>query len=49
MASVLLLIGHDAVLTTTIDQETDTTKVTFKLDGVPTGLEDEIRANLEGY
>ncbi|KAI0273493.1 activator of Hsp90 ATPase [Gloeopeniophorella convolvens] len=41
--------GHAATLTTTLDQSTDSTKVTFSLDGVPTGLEDETRRNLEGY
>jgi len=41
--------GHSAVLTTALEQGTDSTKVTFTLDGVPTGMEDEIRRNLEGY
>jgi len=41
--------GHTATLTTTIVQSSDSTKVTFSLAGVPTGLEDEIRRNLEGY
>lgn len=40
---------HVATLTTTLDQSTDSTKVTFTLDGVPTGMEDETRRNLEGY
>jgi len=40
---------HEATLTTTLDQSTDSTKVTFTLDGVPTGMEDETRRNLEGY
>jgi len=40
---------HVATLTTTLDQSTDSTKVTFTLEGVPTGLEDEMRRNLEGY
>ncbi|KAI0256563.1 activator of Hsp90 ATPase [Lactifluus subvellereus] len=41
--------GHMAALTTAFEQSTDSTKVTFTLDGVPTGMEDEIRRNLEGY
>ncbi|ETW86206.1 hypothetical protein HETIRDRAFT_471579 [Heterobasidion irregulare TC 32-1] len=41
--------GHEATLTTTLAQSIDSTKVTFALDGVPTGSEDEIRRNLEGY
>jgi len=41
--------GHDAVLTTSIVQSSDSTKVTFNLVGVPTGMEDEIRRNIEGY
>ncbi|KAI9508450.1 activator of Hsp90 ATPase [Russula earlei] len=41
--------GHEATLTTVLEQSTDSTQVTFTLDGVPTGLEDETRRNLEGY
>ncbi|KAJ2930691.1 hypothetical protein H1R20_g6402, partial [Candolleomyces eurysporus] len=41
--------GHAATLTTTLDQGSDSTKVTFSLAGVPLGMEDEIRRNLEGY
>jgi len=41
--------GHLATLTTTLDQSSDSTTVAFKLDGVPTGMEDEIRRNIEGY
>ncbi|TFK36364.1 activator of Hsp90 ATPase [Crucibulum laeve] len=41
--------GHSATLTTTLDQSTDSTKVKFNLTGVPTGTEDEIKRNLEGY
>jgi len=40
---------HVATLTTVFEQSTDSTKVTFTLDGVPTGMEDETRRNLEGY
>jgi hypothetical protein len=45
----MLCVEHAAVLTTALEQSTDSTKVTFTLDGVPTGMEDEIRRNLEGY
>jgi activator of HSP90 ATPase len=45
----MLHVGHMAALTTALEQSTDSTKVTFTLDGVPTGMEDEIRRNLEGY
>ncbi|KAJ7106064.1 activator of Hsp90 ATPase [Mycena crocata] len=41
--------GHYATLTTTIVQGSDSTTVTFLLDGVPTGMEDEIKRNIEGY
>jgi activator of HSP90 ATPase len=41
--------GHFATLTTTLEQSDDSTKVTFKLSGVPKGMEDEISHNLEGY
>ena len=41
--------GHEATLTTTFDQSTDSTKVTFTLTGVPKGMEDELRRNIEGY
>ena len=44
-----LCTGHVATLTTVLDQSTDSTKVSFTLDGVPTGMEDETRRNLEGY
>jgi activator of HSP90 ATPase len=43
------LAGHEATLTTTFAQSTDSTTVTFELVGVPTGMEDELRRNLEGY
>jgi len=41
--------GHFATLTTTLVQSSDSTNVKFLLDGVPTGMESEIRRNLEGY
>jgi activator of HSP90 ATPase len=41
--------GHYATLTTSFDQSTDSTKVTWSLNGVPKGLEDEIERNLKGY
>ncbi|KAI0005901.1 hypothetical protein BJV74DRAFT_800661 [Russula compacta] len=41
--------GHVATLTTVLEQSTDSTRVTLTLDGVPTGMEDEVRRNLEGY
>ncbi|CAE6519206.1 unnamed protein product [Rhizoctonia solani] len=40
---------HDGKLTITLDQQSDSTKVEFKLSGVPLGQEDETRKNLEGY
>ncbi|KAG1743411.1 activator of Hsp90 ATPase [Suillus lakei] len=40
---------HFAILRTTFEQSSDSTKVTFTLDGVPKGKEDEITRNLEGY
>ncbi|KAF9261187.1 hypothetical protein L218DRAFT_870561 [Marasmius fiardii PR-910] len=41
--------GHAAMLTTTFDQSSESTKVTWVLQGVPKGQEDEIKTNLEGY
>ena len=41
--------GHIATLTTTLDQSTDHTKVTWSLTGVPLGMEDEINRNIQGY
>ncbi|KAK1231741.1 Co-chaperone [Marasmius sp. AFHP31] len=41
--------GHFATLTTTLDQSSDYTKVTWRLEGIPKGQEDEIKRNLEGY
>ncbi|KLO14682.1 hypothetical protein SCHPADRAFT_903089 [Schizopora paradoxa] len=40
---------HYGTMTITFDQSSDSTKVTLLLQGVPTGMEDEIRRNLEGY
>jgi activator of HSP90 ATPase len=44
-----LLPGHEAILTTSLDQSSDSTKIKFTLAGVPTGMEDEIKRNIEGY
>lgn len=41
--------GHEATLTTTLDQSTDSTKVKFSLAGVPLGMEEELKRNIEGY
>ncbi|OBZ69321.1 hypothetical protein A0H81_10948 [Grifola frondosa] len=41
--------GHEATLTTTLEQSSDSTKITWSLQGVPLGLEDEINTNLQGY
>ncbi|KAI0672691.1 activator of Hsp90 ATPase [Trametes maxima] len=41
--------GHSATLTTTLDQGSDSTKVTWSLNGVPLGSEEEITRNLQGY
>lgn len=40
---------HEATLTITLEQSSDSTTVTFTLEGVPKGMEDEIERNLEGY
>ncbi|KAL4077224.1 activator of Hsp90 ATPase [Scleroderma yunnanense] len=40
---------HEATLTIMLEQSSDSTTVTFTLDGVPKGMEDEIERNLEGY
>lgn len=41
--------GHYATLTTSFDQSTDSTQVTWVLNGVPLGSEGEIEKNLKGY
>lgn len=41
--------GHEATLTTSLDQSPDSTTVKFTLDGVPLGGKDEIKKSLEGY
>ncbi|KDR73679.1 hypothetical protein GALMADRAFT_251459 [Galerina marginata CBS 339.88] len=41
--------GHEATLTTTLDQSSESTKVIFSLVGVPIGMQDEIKRNIEGY
>jgi len=40
---------HFGTMTITFDQSSDSTKVTMSLDGVPKGMEDEIKRNIEGY
>ena len=45
----LASLGHEATLTTTLDQSSDSTKVVFTLVGVPLGKEEEIKRNIEGY
>lgn len=40
---------HVATLTTTLDQGSDSTKVTWRLEGVPLGMEEETQRNLQGY
>ncbi|KAI5123374.1 hypothetical protein M0805_001795 [Coniferiporia weirii] len=40
---------HLATLTTALEQSSDSTKLTLSLDGVPSGLEDEMKRNMEGY
>lgn len=45
----LAVLDHTATLTTTFDQSSDSTTLTLSLAGVPVGLEDITRANLEGY
>jgi activator of HSP90 ATPase len=42
-------IGHSGTLTITLAQSFDSTQVTFSLSGVPTGLEDTIKQNIEQY
>jgi len=42
-------VGHSGTLTTTINQQSDSTKVLWELAGVPTGQEEEITNNLRGY
>ncbi|KAI0958149.1 hypothetical protein AcW1_006318 [Taiwanofungus camphoratus] len=41
--------GHEAKLTTMLEQSTDSTKVTWMLEGVPLGMEEETSRNLQGY
>lgn len=49
LASPTWPTGHAAKLTTRLVQGSDSTKVTFTLVGVPLGMEEETRRNLEGY
>jgi activator of HSP90 ATPase len=41
--------GHSGTLTTSLEQSFDSTQVTFSLAGVPAGLEDTIKQNIEQY
>ncbi|THH11986.1 hypothetical protein EW145_g274 [Phellinidium pouzarii] len=49
LASPIWPSEHFATLTTTLEQSSDSTKMTLSLDGVPSGLEDEMKINMEGY
>jgi hypothetical protein len=40
---------HEAIFTTTFEQSSDSTKVTFSLAGVPKGMEEELERNIDGY
>ncbi|EMD38236.1 hypothetical protein CERSUDRAFT_82487 [Gelatoporia subvermispora B] len=40
---------HHATLTTTLEQGSDSTKVTWRLEGIPLGMEEETERNLQGY
>lgn len=44
-----LVVDHNATLTTTLNEKVDSTTMTLSLNGVPLGMEDEIKRNLEGY
>lgn len=47
--STQVYLEHEATLTTTFEQSSDSTKVTFTLVGVPKSLEDELERNIDGY
>ena len=49
LASPAWPAGHEATLTTTLEQASDSTKVTWALRGVPVGMESEIEQNINGY
>jgi len=42
-------LGHEATLTTGLNQSSESTTVKFTLNGVPAGKENDIKRNLEGY
>jgi len=41
--------GHEAILTTTLNQSPESTAVKFSLKDVPLSMQDEIKRNIEGY
>lgn len=41
--------GHEGILTVSLDQGSDSTKVEFRLEGVPKGKEREIESNLQAF
>ncbi len=43
------LTDHTATLTSRFAQSADSTKLTLSLEGVPVGLQDETKQNIEGY
>ena len=42
-------VDHTATMPTSLAHSSDSTKVTFRLEGVPSGMEEEIKRNVEGY
>jgi activator of HSP90 ATPase len=45
----LFILGHSATLTTSLNQSSDSTNITWNMTGVPIGMEDEIQRNIQGY
>jgi hypothetical protein len=42
-------LDYEAKLTTTLEEQLDSTKLLLELEGVPKGQEDELERNLMGY
>ena len=48
-SSLITEIDYEGKLTTTLEEQLDSTKLLLELEGIPKGQEDELERNLMGY
>ena len=47
--SSTVILDYEGKLTTTLEEQSDSTKLLLELEGIPKGQEDELERNLMGY